>query len=595
MENKNKSEVDGENPEPIYSLRSVEHGEEALALAKSMTSLSDMSETDVAIMSRMTSEDHDLITPEKPSKNWFMFAINWWLSWAIPGMGMFSEAYILFAIGNIKPLLRIMYPNCWGKATPTDCDTSVVGDIETIEICGIIGGMLILGFSADWIGRKWGSRLCTSIMIFGSILLTAASGSATAFLVVFATGLCSFGFGVGGEYPLASSSAAERAEGNPAMRKRRGETVVLTFTQQGWGNWSNTLVILILLAMVGATGNDPTSNDASIVIHVQFAVALAILLGLAVYRFTKLKESAVWEAERKGVDKEMEIEGEKDNTRKLYWLIFKRNWSRLLVTSGAWVVNDLAFYGNKLFQSKFIAVISGGDATIYKNMQWTLLNSTVALAGYFCAAFLVDKPWYGRVRMQAIGFSMMFILFLMCGIFYNQLVEDHIHVFQFLYFFSSFWNQFGPNATTWLVAGEVFPTDVRAFYHGTSAAFGKAGAIAASQIFNRISERATFYVSAGAGAFGAIITILLLPDTTGLDLAEIDRLNRYLLAGKEKEYHGEAVNPKHMSLFEKMLGWHKAYDPVIDEEQRTLQNFMSTKSQPLDTIAEDKGIPGVNN
>eukprot|EP00889_Picochlorum_renovo_P006677 jgi/Picre1/33707/NNA_001186.t1 len=483
-----------------------------------MTSLSDMSETDIAIMSRMTSEDHDLITPEKPSKNWFMFAINWWLSWAIP-----------------------------------------------VEICGIIGGMLILGFSADWIGRKWGSRLCTTIMVFGSILLTAASGSATAFLVVFATGLCSFGFGVGGEYPLASSSAAERAEGNPAMRKRRGETVVLTFTQQGWGNWSNTLVILILLAMVGATGSDPTSNDASIVIHVQFAVALAILLGLAVYRFTKLKESAVWEASE-----------------------------RLLVTAGAWVVNDLAFYGNKLFQSKFIAVISGGDATIYKNMQWTLLNSTVALAGYFCAAFLVDKPWYGRVRMQAIGFSMMFILFLMCGIFYSQLVEDHIHVFQFLYFFSSFWNQFGPNATTWLVAGEVFPTDVRAFYHGTSAAFGKAGALAASQIFKE-SPREQRFMSQQVGAFGAIITILLLPDTTGLDLAEIDRLNRYILAGKEKEYHGEAVNPKHMSLFEKMLGWHKAYDPVIDEEQRTLQNFMSTKSQPLDTIAEDKGIPGINN
>jgi len=27
-------------------------------------------------------------------------------------------------------------------------------------------------------------------------------------------------------------------------------------------------------------------------------------------------------------------------------------------------------------------------------------------------------------------------------------------VFQFIYFFSSFWNQFGPNCTTFLVAGE---------------------------------------------------------------------------------------------------------------------------------------------
>lgn len=167
------------------------------------------------------------------------------------------------------------------------------------------------------------------------------------------------------------------------MRKRRGETVVLTFTQQGWGNWSNTLVILILMAMVGATGPaaDISSTDATIVWRVQFAIGLAIILGLLVYRFTKLEESKVWAAERKGVNKELELEGEKNNNVKLYWVIFKRNWSRLLVTAGAWIVNDLAFYGNKLFQSKFIAVISGGNATPYKDMQWTLLNSTVALAG----------------------------------------------------------------------------------------------------------------------------------------------------------------------------------------------------------------------
>lgn len=28
-------------------------------------------------------------------------------------------------------------------------------------------------------------------------------------------------------------------------------------------------------------------------------------------------------------------------------------------------------------------------------------------------------------------------------------------------FFSSFWNQFGPNCTTFLVAAEVYPTDAR--------------------------------------------------------------------------------------------------------------------------------------
>ena len=40
------------------------------------------------------------------------------------------------------------------------------------------------------------------------------------------------------------------------------------------------------------------------------------------------------------------------------------------------------------------------QATPYKKQQWTVLNSFIALTGYYMAAWLVDKPWYGRVRMQ---------------------------------------------------------------------------------------------------------------------------------------------------------------------------------------------------
>jgi len=135
-----------------------------------------------------------------------------------------------------------------------------------------------------------------------------------------------------------------------------------------------------------------------------------------------------------------------------------------------------------------------------------------------------------------------------------------------------------------LVAGEVYPTDVRAFYHGTSAAFGKAGAIMASEIFTNISDRNTFFVSAAAGAFGVIVTFLFLPDTTGLDLGEIDRFNRYLIAGQAHNYHGEAVNPRYLSFWEKVRGWQRTYDPVLDKEQKTLQEVAS---QALDTVLEE--------
>jgi len=48
-------------------------------------------------------------------------------------------------------------------------------------------------------------------------------------------------------------------------------------------------------------------------------------------------------------------------------------------------------------------------------------------------------------------------------------------------------------------------------------------------------------------------------------------LNRYLLAGKVSKYHGEAANPLYLSIFERILGYGKAYDPVLDEEQKCLQ------------------------
>ena len=44
-------------------------------------------------------------------------AFKWVTSWAIPGLGMFSEAYFIFSIGNIKPILADQYPACWSKYT----------------------------------------------------------------------------------------------------------------------------------------------------------------------------------------------------------------------------------------------------------------------------------------------------------------------------------------------------------------------------------------------------------------------------------------------------------------------------------------------
>lgn len=57
-----------------------------------------------------------------------------------------------------------------------------------------------------------------------------------------------FGYGVGGEYPMAAGSAAERAEaGGKRKAAKRGQEVVLTFSMQGVPHHSITTSLLLAL------------------------------------------------------------------------------------------------------------------------------------------------------------------------------------------------------------------------------------------------------------------------------------------------------------------------------------------------------------
>jgi hypothetical protein len=63
---------------------------------------------------------------------------------------------------------------------------------------------------------------------------------------------------------------------------------------------------------------------------------------------------------------------------------------RVLSPCAAGFLWDFGFYGNKIFQSEFIEILSPG-ASVTTNLAWTLLNSGVALIGYYFSAALVDN------------------------------------------------------------------------------------------------------------------------------------------------------------------------------------------------------------
>lgn len=175
----------------------------------------------------------------------------------------------------------------------------------------------------------------------------------------------------------------------------------------------------------------------------------------------------------------------------------------------------------------------------------------------------------GRKWMMIVGFMADFILFIVPAFHYEFFTRpENIHAFQAMYFLSSFFNQFGPNSVTFLVAAEVFPTPVRATAHGFSAAAGKAGALLASVLYNYIDTQTKFYFVPWFGLVGALLTWLYLPDTTGLDLKEQERRWAFIRAGRESEYHGIAIHWKHLSWWERFQGLHKAYDAKLDYEMK---------------------------
>ncbi|WXC55559.1 hypothetical protein SNK03_001504 [Fusarium graminearum] len=522
---------------------------------------------------RFVSKVDNEAAKEEAATAWSMFKedplspLSWYFRHAvIPGAGLGLEGYVLFSIGNLEPLFKAVWPECWGKE-PTTCSHNWVASVTYLEIIGIMVGQAVVGVMGDWVGRRWGLIQDAAIMFIGLLMLTASWGlTLQGWVICYAWSLFFYGFGVGGEYPITATSSLEGVSSGGRVSTRedrlhRGRRVTTAFLMQGWGQFVNQVILIALLAIFNNGKSSPpySASAAQYTFRLSFAFPAIGTLWLLYYRTYRMRSAGKQLAEAK---KRSNVTGYDLNALRHCFGSFG---GRLLATSGTWFCNDVFFYGNKLFQGQFIKVISPDSNSIFTTWTWNLVNITVSLAGYYLASLLIDNKMYGRKMMQQVGFFMCFLMFVIPAFKYEYYTSPAgIHSFQAMYFISSFFNQFGPNSVTFLVAGEVFPTPVRATAHGFSACIGKSGALLASVLYNYIDDQTKFYVVPWFGLVGMLLTWVFLPDTTGLDLKEQERRWHYIRDGKESEYHGVAVNPIHLSLWERLRGLGKSYDPEAD-------------------------------
>lgn len=127
------------------------------------------------------------------------------------------------------------------------------------------------------------------------------------------------------------------------------------------------------------------------------------------------------------------------------------------------------------------------------------------------------------------GFVMLTIIFVIMGFGYKAILSHSEGAFVFLYCLANFFQNFGPNTTTFIIPGEVFPTRYRSTSHGISAASGKLGAIVAQVGFarlkdiggknawiNHILEIFALFMLTG------IFSTFLVPETKGRTLEELN-------------------------------------------------------------------------
>lgn len=387
--------------------------------------------------------------------------------------------------------------------------------------------------------------------------------------------------------------------------RTRGKEVLMVFSMQGAGIFANSLLLTFLLRISQRRDFNNTENELSLlnIWRTTYAIGTIILVYVLVSRIIHLTESEVWahdRAEREVQESSKEtgfappkvetvksdksdskipdilpamsqitlgsqfdglgstnldgcrvvpavVESVKGKGSKIA-LLLKHYGVRLFGTSLTWLLWDIAFYGNKLFQSSFLIALTGEDATLMDITGASAINAFVALLGYYAAAAVIDDPDVGRLTLQQVGFIITGTLFLLCGSLSDRLSSTWLVI---IYFGSSFFGQCGPNCTTFLIPAEIFPTEMRTMCHGISASAGKLGALIASILFNFITEKQLFLFSGYASFIACCITFMTIPETTTLDLYEIDKQWRMILDGKKFDYEGPANDPKHLSFYER--------------------------------------------
>ena len=443
-----------------------------------------------------------------------------WRIWWLAAAGKFFEGLVVFMTGVALPLI----------ADEFHISKAQHGLVSAASLAGILVGAIGLGSLSDYFGRK--RMFVFEMFLFVALLVAVVFSPSFSWLVI-----CLFGIGValGCDYPTAHLMISESIPSSV-----RGRLVLAAFGFQALGALAGTAAGYLVLKNMPEVGSW----------RWMYATAIVPAILVALWR-VGITESATWLLHRGQTDRaehaimrllsrvpqyprkvRLGLRAERSSSKGSYADLFRGGGLRATVfASVPWFLQDLGTYGIGIFTPTILAAALGHKAAHARNLSDLISNDILAakgaalidallIVGIIAAVLLTDRA--GRVRLQVIGFVGCAV-----GLFIASLSDSASGMMQTMFIFAgfmlfNFMTNMGPNAQTYLLAGEVFPTRIRAQGAGFAAAFAKIGAVMTAYLFPvllaDIGTRRLLYILVGTSLLGAIVTWIFGIETKGTDL-----------------------------------------------------------------------------
>jgi MFS transporter, putative metabolite transport protein len=457
-----------------------------------------------------------------------------WRIWILSSMGIFIEGFNLFAIAVALPLIIHQY-----KPTPL-----LEGFIAASVIVGTVFGAAVMGRLADIWGRR---RFYISNALIVTVFSLLAGLSTDLYaLIVFQFFL---GVGIGADYPICASYVSE------FMPSRiRGRMLIGAFSFQAVGMFSAAFVGFIVLNIypnvnawpwMMALGSVPAGVIFILRMTVPESPRWCIENGRkdnAIHTISQLSRKS-----KKAIIKIVNKEEKKLKKLRKNLLPFSSLFKgeflrRTILSSVPWFLMDIATYGVGIFTPTIItSVISGkGNSFIAEDIlsiEGAAIIDMFLFTGLLINILLVEK--LGRIKLQLLGFIGMTIglLTLAAATCLPKTGYSYMYLLLIGFIIYNFLMNMGPNATTFILPAELFPTKLRATAHGFSAAFAKVGAVCGilflPLVMNKVGLFITMVLMSAIAFLGFVLTFVFKVETKGKSLEELSHLE----AGRTMEHY----------------------------------------------------------